>query len=444
MASMRNWLHEKTEDEKKRVVVVHCKAGKGRSGTVACSYLISEEGWNVEDALKRFTEKRMRAGFGEGVSIPSQLRWVGYVDQWTKTGKAYVERQVEILEVHTWGLRDGVKVGIDGYVEEGKVMKTFHTFKKAERIVVDGAKPADPSTLASLSGFATSTYAPHSADTADPHSKHHLIRPDNLPENGAAPEQSGEEAGAEIGGRAVIFKPDMRIVLPSSDICIDLERRNRAPYGFTMVTSVAHVWFNVFFEGLQAEPTTAMDGPPESASEGVFEIDWEKMDGIKGSVRKGIRAVDRIAVVWRALDLDGKGGGKVIREPGFGEPTPEARPADWKQGGTTGGDGNEGKELGLRAERPGSEEHSKANSVKSLRRDGAEDAEKVVDDDYEGSMRGVMSSVDGAGDEPAVKKAADGVKHLSTEDLPDGVPVAEMATKEESRIGSVGRHGTGS
>ncbi|KAK1907553.1 hypothetical protein P3342_005880 [Pyrenophora teres f. teres] len=39
MASMRNWLHEKPG----RVAVVHCKAGKGRSGTASCSYLISEE-----------------------------------------------------------------------------------------------------------------------------------------------------------------------------------------------------------------------------------------------------------------------------------------------------------------------------------------------------------------------------------------------------------------
>ena len=72
MASMRNWLKAKEG----RVAVVHCKAGKGRSGTASCSYLISEEGWEVEKALKRFTERRMRPGMGKGVSIPSQLRWI--------------------------------------------------------------------------------------------------------------------------------------------------------------------------------------------------------------------------------------------------------------------------------------------------------------------------------------------------------------------------------
>jgi len=71
----------------KRVIVGHCKAGKGRTGTVLCSYLMSEEGWTKDEALKRFTQRRMRPGFGSGVSIPSQLRYVGYVERWVKGGK---------------------------------------------------------------------------------------------------------------------------------------------------------------------------------------------------------------------------------------------------------------------------------------------------------------------------------------------------------------------
>jgi protein-tyrosine phosphatase len=78
MATMRRWLNEKDESKDKeksgRVVVVHYRAGKGRSGTMACLYLISECGWAPNDALARFTERRMRPGFGEGVSILSQLR----------------------------------------------------------------------------------------------------------------------------------------------------------------------------------------------------------------------------------------------------------------------------------------------------------------------------------------------------------------------------------
>ncbi|UKZ82686.1 hypothetical protein TrVFT333_010481 [Trichoderma virens FT-333] len=131
----------KSGRNKKRVVVVHCKAGKGRSGTASCSYLIAEEGWKAEDALTRFTQRRMRPQFGAGVSIPSQLRWISYVDRWTKGGKKYTDRPVEIVEIHVWGLRNGVKMDVEAFADEGKKIETVHTFTKEERVVVEGMRP---------------------------------------------------------------------------------------------------------------------------------------------------------------------------------------------------------------------------------------------------------------------------------------------------------------
>ena len=60
---------------------MHYRARKGRSGTIAYSYLISKCSWEANKALARFMERRMRSSFGQGVSIQSQLRWIGYVDQ---------------------------------------------------------------------------------------------------------------------------------------------------------------------------------------------------------------------------------------------------------------------------------------------------------------------------------------------------------------------------
>ena len=63
---------------------------------------------------------------------------------------------------------------------------------------------------------------------------------------------------------------------------------------------------------------------------GVFEISWDAMDGIKGSSSKGVRALDKIAVVWRAIGDKADGQAKVVEVPKIGEPVPEAEPADWK------------------------------------------------------------------------------------------------------------------
>ena len=352
---MRDWL-KGPGSEKGRTVVVHCKAGKGRSGTSVCSYLISEEGWKVEDALTRFTSRRMRIGFGSGVSIPSQLRWIGYVDWWTKHGKIYVERQIEIIEVHVWGLRDGVKVAVEGYVEDGKVIKTFHTFDRKERVITDG----ESQSMANTAEHANEK-APVQADDSHPY------------DSSSVNSKQNHETGAD----AVLFRPDRPIVLPTSDINIDFERRNKATYGLTMVTSVAHVWFNAFFES-QYSSTSQPDSakPPVDTAQpistntlpnsGVFEIGWDAMDGIKGSARKGTRALDRLAVVWRAVPESKDNLAKIITEPSVGQPVPEIQAADWKKAGLKTAAESLGRDLGLRVESPSSANVSKASSTTDL------------------------------------------------------------------------------
>jgi hypothetical protein len=202
---------------------------------------------------------------------------------------------------------------------------------------------------------------------------------------------------SEPGGQAVIFKPAKPVRIPNADVNISVERRNRAPASMglmTMVTAVAHVWFNTFFEGNGPE----QDGKADES--GVFEIDWDKMDGIKGSSRKGTRACDRIAVVWRAAKAEGDaekeagrelpdlGPGIVIHEPGVDSPVPQMRPADWK--GDEEGDPDKGKGLGLRPEDPDSASVSKASSVKSEEIGGGDDGKGEEPD--EDSLKGVKTS----------------------------------------------------
>ncbi|KAJ5172734.1 Phosphatase tensin type [Penicillium capsulatum] len=333
MGSMRNWMH-RLEDKDgsqpgERVAVVHCKAGKGRSGTVATAYLISQEGWKKEEALQRFTDRRMRVGFGAGVSIPSQLRYVDYIDRWTnKLDKQYVERPVEILEVHIWGLRDGVKVAIEGYVDEGKKVKCFHMFHRSERTVIESGNTTptkkqdgkeQPSPIAVVP---SSTWSPMESSQSD--------------SSGGTPTSDlarRSTVASNDGLSAVIFRPKQSVIVPGSDVNIDFERRSKAAYtGFAMVTSVAHVWFNAYFEGGHQHDS------------GVFETEWDAMDGIKGSARKGIRALERLKVVWRYPTPPDSGpqkpdakdttaaavSGRPISEPKPGEPIHESHPADWR------------------------------------------------------------------------------------------------------------------
>ncbi|KAB8336728.1 hypothetical protein FH972_021037 [Carpinus fangiana] len=431
MASMRNWVKadkvEGKDGETKagRVIVGHCKAGKGRTGSMVVSYLLSEEGWSKADALARFTERRMRPGLGAGVSIPSQLRYIDYVERWTQHNKLYVESAVEVTEVHFWGLRDGVKVAIEGYDNEGKTIKTFHVFRRSERDDVDDNdtasgtdSPATPGGLSSrnstdsrakddhdrptntLAGVVAEAMAkagrkklrsrskskdrtPLGAPDSAPTLAHNAPTPGPAPTTirDKAPDSSpstttpdtATAAAADPVGTNTIYRPATPIVLPTSDINLAIERRSRAGYGWTLVTSVAHVWFNVFFEGRGPEL-----GLAAVARSGVFEIDWEAMDGIKGSARKGPRAFDRVAVVWRlatdaAAQAPAPAGAqavpRIVEEPALGEDVVGTVPADWKGRGRVKeadeGGVRVGSELGLRPEETNSTNVSKAGSLKS-------------------------------------------------------------------------------
>ena len=73
-ASIDSWLRT----DPSHVVSIHCKGGKGRTGTVICSYMLLTGACKTEkEAMERFGTKRM-AGNKMGVAQPSQQRYIRY------------------------------------------------------------------------------------------------------------------------------------------------------------------------------------------------------------------------------------------------------------------------------------------------------------------------------------------------------------------------------
>jgi protein-tyrosine phosphatase len=308
--SLQAWLGEVADKgdgdaANGRVAVLHCKAGKGRSGTVACSYLIAVQGWTVESALERFTQRRMRAGFGDGVSIKSQRRWISYVNRWAADGRRYDERVegprvcARVVEVRLWGRRDNVRTAIRGFTEGGKKIEVFHEWSEKDGDILqldeeDGV----------LKGWSKSNESlPLSGMNTPKNGGAQMITDGNIiksPPRVKSPDSMSSAATAYLTNAPpptlTILRPNKPILMPTWDINVEVEKRNR---NFTsMVTSTAHSWFNAYFEGNGPEN----HGKPERS--GIYTIEWDAMDGLKGSSRRGVRAVEKVAVVWRLVDED--------------------------------------------------------------------------------------------------------------------------------------------
>ena len=90
------------------VVAIHCKAGKGRTGLMITVYLLhshfeamSQEYavlglrhpiTNATEALEHYG--KMRTSNGKGVTIPSQIRWCYYYEEWLRRQAAGIPREL--------------------------------------------------------------------------------------------------------------------------------------------------------------------------------------------------------------------------------------------------------------------------------------------------------------------------------------------------------------
>ncbi|XP_065178138.1 phosphatidylinositol 3,4,5-trisphosphate 3-phosphatase TPTE2-like [Sycon ciliatum] len=111
-------VHRWMEAHPDNVIAVHCKGGKGRTGTVVCCWLMRSGMYQDADScLAYFGERRTDLSKGhkyQGVQTPSQSRWVGYYDEYLHrlnrvlpTSYEYRVKTIKIYGINGIGAGDG-------------------------------------------------------------------------------------------------------------------------------------------------------------------------------------------------------------------------------------------------------------------------------------------------------------------------------------------------
>lgn len=95
-----DYLEDYETDVKDRVVAIHCKAGKGRTGVmISCLLLYLKYFETAQESLDYYSETRTMDG--KGVTIPSQQRYVRYFEQHLRESPIFVTRLKDLRSAYT-------------------------------------------------------------------------------------------------------------------------------------------------------------------------------------------------------------------------------------------------------------------------------------------------------------------------------------------------------
>lgn len=241
------------------VAVLHCKAGKGRSGTMACAYLMSNFKYSFDKATNIFTECRMRAAFGEGISISSQRRYLRYVEDWVHVLKQqyYHPIKVKIKSIRIWNpYYPEIDISINTYSEGGKHIKQIYTFTEHD----------------------TTKRLPE-----------YVVLTPNI--DSCLQEES-------FDSKIITDKNfDNNLLIVPADIQLVFQHKYMVGGTFPVLHSTAYTWFNAFFETYGNS-----EGFDFSRKDGSISLLWADLDGFKGTKKRGSPLFERVDIFWKVFE----------------------------------------------------------------------------------------------------------------------------------------------
>lgn len=252
------------------VAILHCRMGKGRSGTISIAYMMKYMNCPFEEAKELFMEKRFRMGLSKGVTINSQIRYIRY---------------------HELSLYYGINS--NSMIVDQIKMSRF----QLESIM-----------LQAMSGILFS----HPYYTAVKISKYNNNR-DGLIDLISV--QTPEQVSTT---KALYFKNsknitiDINVPVEVSDIKIEFSlvaRSHAMSHRITTLASNSNCWLNLYWETVRCSKTNSTNNfllnelrhEQNNGLKFIFIIRWNELDGTSGTRSKGLRLFSSCILKWSLL-----------------------------------------------------------------------------------------------------------------------------------------------
>ncbi len=250
-----------------KVAVIHCKMGKGRSGTAVVAYLMTYLQLPRHEAQSLFLSTRFKTGISRGVTIPSQLRYLKYQEVFLRYDKSQREQILQNLPSLQFKIISIEFVNPIGQFSSEMLRKSNNTTVSMKIQTHSNEEEAHLKDLFSKECC------------------------------------TGKDSLRSFSTKQIIVP---NTVIDFSDIRLSFGLRSKKSQ---FINSISHLssfstfWMNLYWECVLQSKCLDNDSnyvlPKNERFE--FSILWEELDGFKGMSGKGLKLFDSVCVKWNTL-----------------------------------------------------------------------------------------------------------------------------------------------
>ena len=276
--------------------VIHCKMGKGRSGTICVAYLMKYRKMTLNNAMERFTGNRFKSQLPtSGVTIKSQIRYLKYQDHYLSFNSNNQKILMDVLkDEHTFFV-SSIVVKNPNKIFTSRMFTCWLNFKKYNPRK-DGLHTLERVDLTKhVCDFLTNSHIETDPNNCDINHKILSIHEGKL------------KFPLYLNANDVMLEVEItlnqnKILLESSSFYNVKDKESTTNDNLTVFNKTIkgfrtmHIWINVLFEFLNSTGSTdeTFRNPTKFDENLKVQFDWDEFDTIVGSKRIGLNLFDSI------------------------------------------------------------------------------------------------------------------------------------------------------